>query len=360
MGYAAVYILSCLVLACQGGKIGIRTGGYLANDAVVDKLEHLKAAVETATEGAQIDWPLIMGVKQREGELVQEYGVRKWEAYRDYSGSEDPKEQDQVFVQVLISVLGPHLHKSIELGANPGTTYDAVVAWGGMVENRRKENKEGKGDLKNVSVGRKVIINMICVAVVPYTASQKQRSTGMRVSSIGVVIGAWVIVPQITWVGWIANNATLYLRSAECIEFGDAILRDHASSTNLSAQMVDATVHPKLGYENGAQMQNGTWCVTTSVASMITGGDGQVCQMPPTVCFDPRGVVTVGHLSLHLTPPINISATLQKVEDWMKTINHTGVLRALGRIEAQLAEVSSRVVVATIQASLAGNTGQLI
>ncbi|MGH0160291.1 UNVERIFIED_CONTAM: hypothetical protein FKN15_039552 [Acipenser sinensis] len=93
-----------------------------------------------------------MGVKQREGELVQEYGVRKWEAYRDYSESEDPKEQDQVFVQELVSGLGPHLQKSIELGVNPGNTYDAVMAWGGMVENRRKENKEGKGDVKKISM----------------------------------------------------------------------------------------------------------------------------------------------------------------------------------------------------------------
>ncbi|MGH0178101.1 UNVERIFIED_CONTAM: hypothetical protein FKN15_007731 [Acipenser sinensis] len=44
----------------------------------------------------------------------------------------------------------------------------------------------------------------------------------------------------------------------------------------------------------------------------------------------------------------------QEVEDWMKTINHTGVLRALVRIEAQLADISSQVVVARIQASLAG------
>ncbi|MGH0125012.1 UNVERIFIED_CONTAM: hypothetical protein FKN15_077230 [Acipenser sinensis] len=86
-----------------------------------------------------------MGVKQREGELVQDYGVRKWEAYRDYLGSKEPKEQDQVFVQVLISSLGPHLQKSIELGVNPGTTYDAVMAWGGMVGNQRKETKEEKG-----------------------------------------------------------------------------------------------------------------------------------------------------------------------------------------------------------------------
>ncbi|MGH0119090.1 UNVERIFIED_CONTAM: hypothetical protein FKN15_031423 [Acipenser sinensis] len=163
----------------------------------------------------------------------------------------------------------------------------------------------------------------------------------MTLSSIGVVIGAQVIVPQITWVGQTAANATLYLRSAECIEFGDAILCDHAVCTDLSAQMMDATVHLKLGYEHGAQMKNGTWSVTTSVASMTVGGGGQVCPMPSTVCFDPRGVVTVGHLSLHPTPPINISATLQEIEDWMKTINHTGVLLALGCVEAQLADISS-------------------
>ncbi|RXM28645.1 Zinc finger MYM-type protein 1 [Acipenser ruthenus] len=68
----------------------------------------------------------------------------------------------------------------------------------------------------------------------------------MRVNSIVVVIGARVIVPEITWVCRVATNATMYLRSAECIEFGNAMLCDHAASTNLSAQIMDATVHPKI------------------------------------------------------------------------------------------------------------------
>ncbi|MGH0125017.1 UNVERIFIED_CONTAM: hypothetical protein FKN15_077235 [Acipenser sinensis] len=65
-----------------------------ADNALADKLAHLKAAVENATEGARIDWPLIMGVRQR---------------------------------------------------------GESRLKWEGIVGNRRKENKEGKGDVKKVS-----------------------------------------------------------------------------------------------------------------------------------------------------------------------------------------------------------------
>ncbi|XP_058870576.1 uncharacterized protein LOC131721200 [Acipenser ruthenus] len=36
-----------------------------------------------------------------------------------------------------------------------------------------------------------------------------------------------------------------------------------------------------------------------------------------------RGVVTVGHLSMHPTLPINITGIIEDAEEWMKTINHT-------------------------------------
>lgn len=80
--------------------------------------------------------------------------------------------------------------------------------------------------------------------------------------------------------------------------------------------------------------------------------------MSPAVCFHPQGVVTVGHLSMHPTPPTNITGINKDAEEWMKTINHTGVLMALAHINKRLMDVHSRV--SRVQASLAGNAGQLI
>ncbi|MGH0151291.1 UNVERIFIED_CONTAM: hypothetical protein FKN15_034070 [Acipenser sinensis] len=97
-------------------------------------------------------------------------------------------------------------------------------------------------------------------------------------------------------------------------------------------QLMEATVHPKLGYERCTQMRNGTWCEITS--SMGVGSSGQVCLMSPAVCFHPQGVVTVGHLSMHPTLPINITGIIEDAEEWMKTINHTGMLMALAHINA--------------------------
>lgn len=44
----------------------------------------MKATIEQAIEGAHIDCSVVMGVMQNENESVQDYGVRKWEAYPDY------------------------------------------------------------------------------------------------------------------------------------------------------------------------------------------------------------------------------------------------------------------------------------
>ncbi len=75
--------------ACEAGILAKLRGEiwdstYSKDDTVRHQRQYLKATIKKATEGARIDWSVIMGVKQKENESVQDYGVRKWEAYPDY------------------------------------------------------------------------------------------------------------------------------------------------------------------------------------------------------------------------------------------------------------------------------------
>ncbi|GCC43913.1 hypothetical protein chiPu_0027737 [Chiloscyllium punctatum] len=99
-------------------------------------LGDFKANVSEALGHTPVDWNAIVAVTQKPGEGAQEYGVRKFKAFKAHSGIPDADRQNPAFIQLYKDGLGPTHQAVLQTGLVPYISFTELENWAMSLDNQ--------------------------------------------------------------------------------------------------------------------------------------------------------------------------------------------------------------------------------
>ncbi|XP_067870587.1 uncharacterized protein [Heterodontus francisci] len=101
------------------------------------KHQDFKEVIQQGLGPEETVWGHKIPISQKKGESVVDYAERKWEAYVQYGGQENPQCDDEIFLKMLKEGFGPEHQKVLKMGLPVEGNYTDIMQWATVLDQQQ-------------------------------------------------------------------------------------------------------------------------------------------------------------------------------------------------------------------------------